>query len=117
MRFFTVLHFVRIVPGIICMLALVVVSPFIFALAFVGEWHREQVTRRLYGADWRIHYELLYGSLAKAQTRMVLCAIGIVVVPSLFIWIYKLVRGRPSLQKTRRRRHRVGNRPSTAPLN
>jgi len=84
------------------MLVLVLVSPLLFATLIYSELKTEARFYHTYGTNWRLKYEEERGSLPKARTKLALSAFGVVAIPALMAWLYKLMR---SKQGARARHH------------
>jgi len=84
---------IRTVPFVIGTVVFVLLSPLLFALVLLMELRTEARFRSAYGSHWQMEFESVHGSLAKAHTKVALCAIGIVVIPALIIFVYRQVRG------------------------
>jgi hypothetical protein len=86
------------------------------ANAIYSELAREGRYRRMFGESWQVNYEKDFDSLATLRARMVVAAVGIVVLCSLVIWLFRILRpNRDSHRKTRKGRSSSNHR-HTSPI-
>jgi len=77
--------------ALLSVVAFVLIGVFACGAYIYNELSTEAGYRARLGADWRASYERVYGSLATARVKVVVCAIGIVVICALAVWIHRLL--------------------------
>ncbi len=81
-----------IIRAIIVAVLFVLVIPLPLAALVWSELRPEARFHNLYGANWRVRYEEIYGPLAKAHARLAMTAVLYVAIVAFMIWLYRLLR-------------------------
>ena len=95
---------------LVLLLGLIVLMGIIaFARSIYSELVREAGYRRRFGEGWQSDYENDFGSLGALRVKMVVAAVGIVVLISLGVWLCRILQpNKDGRRKTGRKRRSHG---------
>lgn len=85
-------EFFRVVRTVAVLVVAVIGALVVLVGRVYGDLSREASYKQRYGDDWKLEFEADCGSLVKARTQTGVAAAGIVIIPSILLWLYRSLR-------------------------